>query len=294
MKALRKAMTHLMFACSLCATSATFAKHLTESPQAVPASWSNIKHVVYIILENETQTNALKQAFLKSLYSTGAGLGNNSAITHPSQPNYIALVSGQKTGVSGDGNVSLSYRNIADLLEAKKLTWKVYAENWPGHCFPGASNSGGYFRKHNPFISFTAIQNNPARCTNIVAGTQFFSDLSGNLLPTYSFYVPNIKNDGHDTGVAFAAKWLQATFGPVFNNKTLMANTLFIVTFDEGKGSNNVVYTAFIGAAVKPGVVSKVKYTHYSLLKTTEAIFNLGSLNTNDSKAALITDIWQP
>lgn len=257
-----------------------------------PQSWPEIKHVVLILLENETIQNALKQPYLKSLYQQGAGLSHNTAITHPSQPNYIALVAGTTDGVTNDDNVTVTYKNIADLLEAKGLTWKAYAEGWPGHCFLG-EKSGSYYRKHVPFLSFQSVQSNPARCANIATGADFFTDLAAGKLPAYSFYVPDINNDGHNTNVAYASRWLKKTFGPVLSNPDVLKDTLFIITFDEGIGRNNVVYTAFVGAGVKPGTLSSVPYTHYSILKTVEAILGTGELGTHDSKARQIDDIWQ-
>lgn len=47
-------------------------------------------------------------------------------------------------------------------------------------------------RKHNPFISFTSISGNPARCAKIVPATQLDTDIANNALPNYSFYTPNL------------------------------------------------------------------------------------------------------
>jgi hypothetical protein len=47
-------------------------------------------------------------------------------------------------------------------------------------------------KKHNPFISFTSISGNPARCAKIVPATQLDTDIANNALPNYSFYTPNL------------------------------------------------------------------------------------------------------
>ena len=44
----------------------------------------------------------------------------------------------------------------------------------------------------------------------------------------------------------------------------------------------------------KPGYVSDVQYSHYSLLATVEAIFNLGSLGRNDASASAMGDLFSP
>lgn len=267
----------------------------TRAQSGRPASWNNIKHVVIIILENTNGSDALKQHFLKSLTTKGAYLAQSFAITHPSQPNYIALVAGSTLGVTGDGNVIVDALHLGDLLDAKGKTWKAYAEDLPSAtCFLGATNAN-YARKHEPFISFKSVQNNPAQCNKIVPSGQFFTDLAANNLPTFSIYVPNQKNDGHDTGVAFADKWLQTTFGTIMSDPKVVQDTLFIVTFDEDNFTSvNQIYTALVGAAVKASAKSNVHYTHYSVLRTIEEIFQLGTLGKNDKTAPIISDVWQP
>jgi len=259
-----------------------------------PISWNNISHVVIIIFENTNASKALDQPFFKQLTSAGAYLNNYFAVSHPSQPNYIALIAGSTFGVITDRNVNINATHIGNLLNSKNKTWKTYAENYPGDCFLGAS-SGLYFRKHVPFLSFENVQTNPTQCANVVVGSQFFEDLNADRLPTYALYIPNINNDGHDTDVAFADQWLSATFGAILTNPAILQDTLFIITFDEDDYTSlNKVYTVFVGAAVKPGGKSDVFYNHYSILRTLEDIFEIGSLERNDKIATEITDIWMP
>src|SRR5438046_395000 len=46
----------------------------------------------------------------------------------------------------------------------------------------------------------------------------------GNLtsLPDYSLYIPDQRNDGHDTGPAFADRWMAQAFGPLLKNDAFM------------------------------------------------------------------------
>jgi phospholipase C len=259
-----------------------------------PAAWDSIEHVVIIVLENTKSSDAIQQKFMGSLAKKWGYLSNYRAVSHPSQPNYIAMVAGNTHGVTGNENVNLSVKHIGNLLHAKGKTWKAYAENYPGNCYKG-TRSGDYYRKHLPFISFLNVQTNPKQCSNIVASTEFFNDLTAtkNNLPTYSFYVPNIKNDGHDTSIQFADTWLSKTFGLFLSNPAILKNTLFIITFDEDDlSAGNNVYTVFVGAGVKPKSQSNIPYSHYSILKTLEAIFELDSLGRNDATAVDISDIW--
>ncbi len=252
----------------------------------------HFKRVVVVVLENTDFAAATSQPFLTDLASRGALLTNFEAATHPSQGNYIAMIAGSTYGINHDFNVNLSGQHIGDLLEAKGLGWKIYAEGYPGNCFKGSRS--GYVRKHNPFISFTNVQNDPARCARIVGTDQFDIDVANGSLPAYSLYVPNLDNDGHDTGVGFADSWLSSKFSALLNDPNFTKDTLFVVTFDEnGGGYPNRVYTALFGPSVRAGATSANAYTHIGLLRTIEDEFALGNLGKDDASAVAITDIWR-
>jgi phospholipase C len=246
-----------------------------------------------VVLENENESNAIDQPFMKSLAARGAYLESYTAITHPSQPNYIAMTAGDLHGVKDNENVDLDVRHLGDLLEAKGLSWKVYAEGYPGNCRLDA-RIGSYARKHVPFISFESVQEDPARCAKIVDASRLYDDLAAGALPDYSLFIPDMNNDGHDTGVEFADRWLGATFRPLLEDPRFMKDMLFVVTFDESRlGGGNRIYTAFYGDAVVAGSVSEYPWNHYSLLRTIEEAFDLGTLGLNDQSAAPISGIWR-
>lgn len=258
-----------------------------------PSSWDDIKHVVVVIFENASPVQTLAQPYFQHLTAQGAFFYNYQAITHPSQPNYIAMIAGSTHNVTSDHIVDLDEQHIGGLLERAGKTWKVYAEDYPGNCFLGAKH-GLYVRKHVPFLSFKNVQSEPSRCNNIVEAINFVPDLSNDRLPTFSLYIPNVNNDGHDTGLSFANDWLKNSFGAILDNQTLTKNTLFVITFDEDDRLHlNRIYAVFLGAGVKPGASSEVPYNHYSLLRTIEEIFQLGDLGAEDAKAKIIQDIWQ-
>ena len=137
----------------------------------------SFKKVMIIIFENTSYQEAASQPFFSSFAGQGALLTDFDAETHPSQGNYIALVSGDYQGVTTDKPVNLGGRQIGDLLEARGLTWKVYAQGYPGGCFLGA-RSGNYVRKHVPFLSFTEVQSNPGECANITDDSGLKDDIA--------------------------------------------------------------------------------------------------------------------
>ena len=115
-------------------------------------------------------------------------------------------------------------------------------------------------------------------------------------LPAFSLYVPDLKNDGHDTGVADADRWLSHTFAPLLSDERFTDGLLLIVTFDEGRGGflpNNRVATVLVGDAVRPGATFDARTSHYSLLRLIEERLGLGSLGKGDATATPITGIWK-
>lgn len=86
---------------------------------------------------------------LSSLAKQGASFSDLHGLFHPSYPNYLAMVDGKTDQPTSNHQLNLNEKTIADLLESKGLTWKNYAEGYPGSCFT-SSNSGRYVRKHGP------------------------------------------------------------------------------------------------------------------------------------------------
>ncbi|KAK9811698.1 hypothetical protein WJX72_008558 [[Myrmecia] bisecta] len=139
--------------------------------------------IVVVILENTNYADALAHPYLKSLTTlqnpTGRLLSNYHAVTHPSQPNYIAQIAGDTFGVGDDGN------------HADYPT--------PGACFlgssaastTGCSSTASYVRKHNPFVSFSGITSSPARCKHLVDEAALDADIAAGSVPQVAFYYPN-------------------------------------------------------------------------------------------------------
>jgi len=263
-------------------------------PKPLASSWAGhpFEHVVIIVLENEDRQIALKNPVMKKLADQGRLFTGYSGLFHPSYPNYLALVGGGFFHTHDDIQKNIDARTIADLLEARGLTWMQYAENYPGHCFLGPQSSDPkklYRRKHVPFLSFKSIQNTDRCEKNVVSADRF----DWHHLPNYAFYTPNMRNDGHDTGLAFAATWLQGFLAPVLSDHGVLKDTLIVVTFDESATQrSNPIYTVFLGDMVKRGI-DPHPHDHYSLLRTIEANFGLGTVGAGDAAAAPITDAWQ-
>ena len=240
-------------------------------------------HVYVIVFENHGYDAVVKGAqmpYLKSLIAKGGLATAYQAVARPSQPNYIALFSGDVQDIDDDNVHNIDAPNLADQLEGKGKSWSVSAENVPGGCFTGATAKGGrdgpgtYARKHEPAISFASISRNPLRCARI-------HDLTA-IDPAeadFQLIVPNLCNDAHDCPLSTADKWLSKLAPKILDSDAFKKDGLLIVVFDEAESrqANHVPLVA-VGPSVKPGTTSDAPATHYSLVRTIEDNWGLGCL----------------
>lgn len=245
--------------------------------------------VLIIVLENQDAVEVLKDPYMAALVKRGAYFTNYHGIGHPSYPNYLALTGGSTFDVTSNSQKELDVSSIADLLEAKGLSWAQFAEDYPGtatKCFTG-DYRGRYGRKHAPFLSYTPITGS-SRCLQHVTGASRMSFP----LPNYSFFVPNMDNDGHDTSVAYSSNWLKGFLEPLLIRPEF-SKTLVVVTYDESKTGDSPIYTVFLGSMIQAGKTDDTPYNHYSLLRTVEDNFQLGTLGREDLRSSPILSIWK-
>ncbi|KAJ5432293.1 uncharacterized protein N7458_011449 [Penicillium daleae] len=278
------------------AVAAAAATALTLSPTSSVAGLT-FDRFVQIWLENENYSAAIKDSNLAYLASLGITLTNYFAITHPSQPNYVAAVGGSTFGVADDNThyISSSTKTIVDLLEGAGVSWSLYQEDMPYSGFEAnyanqKTGANDYMRKHNPLMSYNSVTSNTDRLAKSKNFTMFYEDLNNNELPQWMFITPNMTNDGHDSSLAAAGTWSRNFLTPLLSNKSFNTDrTLIILTFDEGLTTGtNQVYAVLLGGAVsstKVGTTDNTAYNHYSLLKTVETNWALGNLGENDVDA---------
>lgn len=256
---------------------------------------NRFKKVIWVVFENTNYKEALKQPDFANAAKLGALFTNLKAEDHPSQGNYIAMIAGSRHGVGNDNSTDIDGSHLGDLLEKSGRDWRVYAEDYPGNCFTG-KKSGNYVRKHNPFMSFLNVTRDPQRCAKIESSEHFDQDFAGNNLPDYSMYIPDMNNDGHDTGIKYAGKYLRERFGKIMTSVRDSSDLLMVITFDESNmfDSSNKIFTVIIGGSVVPGSKYNESADHVALLKLIEEEFSLGSLGTTEEVSSpLITGIWK-
>ena len=242
-------------------------------------------HVVIVIEENHAYKQIIGSSsapYINSLAQQDALFTRSFALTHPSQPNYLALFSGSTHGVGDECPHTFTQSNLGSELLAAGFTFTGYAESMPSVGFTGC-NVGSYRRKHNPWVNFPNVPSNLNR-----PYSSFPSDFSQ--LPDLCFVVPNVDNDMHDGTIAQADTWLQSNFDS-YVQWAKSHNSLFILTFDEDDDSqHNQIATMFVGAMVRPGQYSE-RIGHYNVLRTLLDMFGLAPMG-NAVSAQPITDVW--
>jgi len=251
-------------------------------------------HVVVIVFENKESPSVLGNRSAPTFNSYArryAKLTRYYGVTHPSLPNYLALVSGSTQGITTDCTTCVvDATNLADTIEASGRTWKTYAEGQPAPGFLGAF-SGRYAKKHNPFAYFRDIADDPGRRARLVPLTRLVPDLRAQALPSFSLVVPDLCHSMHDCSVSVGDAWLRSQVGKFLK----LPKTVVFVIFDEGGtsvgGGGHTVALA-LGTAVKLGFRFTRVTGHYGILRTIEQAWGLPLLG-HSAHAAPITGIWR-
>jgi phosphatidylinositol-3-phosphatase len=255
----------------------------------------SFEHVVVIVFENKAPAAVLGNAAapeFNSFASRNAVLTRYSSITHPSLPNYLALLSGSTHGISSDCTDCLvSGRSLADTLEKAHRTWKTYAEGLPRPGWTGCC-SGRYAKKHVPFLYFRNVVTRPASLRRVVPLRQLSRDLAARRLPDFSLVVPDLCHDMHDCSLRTGDAWLGRFLPPLLRSRQL-SHAVVLVVFDEPPvGEGNLVPALAIGPLVRRRAAFASPTSHYGLLRTIEDAWGLPHLGRS-ARAAPITGIWR-
>lgn len=243
-------------------------------------------HVVIVVMENKAYSQIIGNRdapYINELARSGALFTDSYGVTHPSQPNYLALFSGSTRGIGSNAcPLELQGENLAGALLAKGLSFVSYAESMPEAGFEGCTH-GAYWRKHNPAANWKelAAYNQPF--------SAFPKDYSQ--LPTVALVVPDQRHDMHDGSIAEGDAWLARNITP-YAQWAMTHNSLLIVTWDEDNGwHGNRIATIFAGAMVKPGK-SAQRIDHYTVLRTISGMYGLPYLGES-AREKPITGIWR-
>src|SRR3989475_185127 len=248
-----------------------------------PSATNNFDQLVVVLMENKNLNEVYGPApymtQLADQYSFSQGW---SSITNPSQPNYIALLGASTFGVGGDGNhPNLNHPTLVDLIETSGHTWNAIAEGSGSGCSINPDRGEDHF----PFLSYTTITGNPARCANLHSGSSTDVVAALNAGTSFIWFTPNDGHNMHDNSVSSGDAWIQSWVPGLL---TAMAGkkAALILMFDEAYTSPPYIYMSFSGPATKLAYKSTASYSHYSLAKLLEDVWSGGSLGQGDVSAA--------
>jgi hypothetical protein len=288
---LQRRLTTAAVAAVILALSACRAPAGTPLPTAAPAGQATSattppagapEHIVVVVFENrgtgQIIGNGTAPAF-DALARQGVLYTRSYGITHPSQPNYLALFSGSTQGVTDDSCPhTFNTMNLARQLLDAGRTFTGYAESLPHSGFVGC-RQGRYARKHAPWTNFAGL---PATVSQPY--TAFPTDFTQ--LPSVAFVAPDLCNDMHDCPVATGDHWLAEHLSG-YAAWAQTHHSLLIVTFDEDDSVGaNLIPTIITGQGVVPAQVSE-PIDHYTVLRTIEACFGLAPLGAAAARAPL-------
>jgi hypothetical protein len=285
----------------------------TAAPSTAPYS-----HIVVIMDENLTVSawQAATDAPFTHMLATNCRNETNAAgETHPSFPNYLAVMSGTFNTCLA---CSSSADNIFHQLGAAGMTWKDYNQSMPSNC-AGNTSSVPYYRDgHNPAYWFTDLgptsKGGDGSCArnDVPADPNLWNDIAADALPNFAWIAPDDCRDMHwmngqcesVTGqtkaqrIAIGDAYIQRIVNAIAATPSYKAGqTLVVVTWDESneqsvqtKGnwgidcSNPSVYqpkkstcqvVTILVSARITAGATNTFYSHYSLTAAFEQNFGL-------------------
>jgi phospholipase C len=205
---------------------------------------------------------------------------------------------------------------IADLLDAKGVSWKYYTGQSPEPSAIETAWDGAV----NSFAAVKAVYTSPEYQVKEVPRNSFFDDVTAGKLPAVSWITPNGNASDH-AGIAVSADgpyWVAEIYEAIAQNPTYYGNTAIVVTWDDsgawydhvpppapvaplpapyGAYEGNVlgmrVPLIFIAANARPGV-SHTARSFGSILGFIEQNFSLGNLSAQDTGTDALADLYNP
>lgn len=302
-----------MTACSVqhpnTATPAPIVPPLSEPAPTPNANIPNFDHVVIMVFENKEYESVIGNSdapVINQLAQDNTLFTAFHAPTHPSLPNYIALIGGDTYGYTTNcTDCPVTATNLADLLERSGKSWMTYQESMPKDC-AHFDIKGQYVAKHNPFLYFTSIVNDKERCqAHVEELSSLPEDEAENKLADFIFITPNLCNTGHDCGIDKTDAWVMETLPPLITALQQESdNYLIILTWDEGTTKKSCcglppeagghIATIFISPRAKANFQDATPYSSYSLLRTISEGWGLPLLgHAADDETSLILAPWK-
>jgi phospholipase C len=179
------------------------------------------------------------------------------------------------------------YETMADLLDAKGVSWRYYA--------PGPTTDQYFII--SAFQAIRHIRFGPDWQNDVVSPeTNVLSDIAKGQLAQVTWVIPSLNNSDHPGAPPNGPDWVASIVNAIGQSPFWNSTTIFISWDDWGGFYDHVpppqvdamglgfrVPVLVVGPYVKRGYVSHVTHESGGFLRYTEEVFNLPSLGTRDS-----------
>jgi len=258
-------------------------------------SWSEIKTNAYAPYLNNT---LVPRASHCEQYNNVPGM-------HPSLPNYIWLEAGTNFGVYDDYPPATNHQNtpnhLVTLLNNAGVSWRAYQTSLDGTTLPldGTCNCQPH---HNPFVYFDDVTgtNNPYYpygVAHIRPYGELAGDLTSNTVARYNFIIPDNCYNMHSAcptnAVLQGDNWLSQEVPKILNSRAYQDGGALFIVFDETDSADTTIPIIVLSPFARGGGYASTNYyTHSSMLRTLQEIFNVTPLLGDAANASNLSDLF--
>jgi phospholipase C len=223
-------------------------------------------------------------------------------------PNYLWLEAGTNFGITSDilpsaGGQSTT-NHLCSYLKAAGISWRSYDEDICG-CNCPLVNTNLYVPRHNPIVYFYDVTNTnnagSATCTsNVRPYSELAADLQNKTVARFNWVVPNLCDDMHNSSgcgttnkILHGDTWLANNLPSILKSSAYTNNGMVVIVWDEGAGtSDGPIGCIILSPLAKKNYSNTIHYTHSSLLRTFQNIFNVRPYLGGAANATDLSDLF--
>ena len=282
----------------------------SQTPVETPSHQHYIKTVFIIMMENHNWTgggplsikgNPLAPYINYTLIPMASHANGyyNPPHMHPSLPNYLWLEAGTNFGIRDDGPATkyrqTTHDHLTAMLNQKNIWWKSYEEGTTGGTCPLTN-------WHDPFVFFEDITSDESTtstaCTEHVRPFwELKRDLDEKRSARYNFIVPNLCDSMHSpcggNQIKQGDEWLAKNVPTILNSSAYRSGGALFIVFDEARTGDGPIPMLVLSPFAKGnGYSNSLYYTHGSLLRTLQEIFNVTPLLRDAAQERDLRDMF--